>query len=227
MKTFIAIPCLEQVPALFMQSLAMLRRAENTVVGIEVGSLVYAARNNLAQAAIKSEADQVLWLDSDMVFTPDFLEKMTQVRKENDIDFLTALCFRRKPPYTPTIYDRLDWKDGKCGYTQFLSIPEERFRVGGCGMAGVLMGTDVLMSVSSRYNGRMFDPLEGMGEDISFCWRARQCGYEIWCDPELTMGHVGTYVVTRNHFEAFQQPTKGDNDVKQSETGEKDQHDSL
>jgi len=211
MKTFIAIPCLEQVPALFMQSLAMLRRAEDTVVGIEVGSLVYAARNNLAQAAIKAEADQVLWLDSDMVFTPDFLERMTAVRKERDIDFLTALCFRRKPPYTPCIYDKLEWyeKSGKCSFTQFLSIPEERFQVGGCGFAGVLMGTDVLMSVSSRYNGRMFDPLEGMGEDISFCWRARQCGYDIWCDPALTMGHVGTYVVTRSHFEAFEAQERG------------------
>ena len=211
MKTFIAIPCLEQVPALFMQSLAMLRRAGDTEIGIEVGSLVYAARNNLAQAAIKSEADQVLWLDSDMVFTPDLLERMSSVVKENDIDMLTALCFRRKPPYTPTIYDLLEYNEqiSKCSFTQFLSIPEERFKVGGCGFAGVLMGTDVLMSVFSKFNGRAFDPLVGMGEDISFCWRARQCGYEIWCDPEITMGHVGNFVVTRSHFEAFEAQERG------------------
>lgn len=209
MKTFIAIPCLEQVPSLFMQSLAMLRRAGDTEIGIEVGSLVYAARNNLAQAAIKSEADQVLWLDSDMVFTPDFLERMSQVAYENDIDILTALCFRRKPPFTPTIYDMLEYNGQKCSYTQFLSIPEERFRVGGCGMAGVLMGTDVLMSVFSKFEGRAFDPLMGMGEDISFCWRARQCGYDIWCDPEITMGHVGNFVITRSQFEAYNASQEG------------------
>lgn len=75
MKVFIAVPSLEYVPALFTQSLAMLRRADNTQVGFEVGSLVYVARNNLAEAAIKCEADYVLWLDSDMVFTPDLLER--------------------------------------------------------------------------------------------------------------------------------------------------------
>lgn len=203
MKTFIAIPSLEYVPALFTQSLAMLRRAGDTQVGFEVGSLVYVARNNLAQAAIKSEADQVLWLDSDMVFTPDFLERLQTVSKENNIDFLTALCFRRKYPFTPTIYDRMEYDGKKCHFTQFLSIPEERFRVGGCGLAGALMGTDVLMSVSAKYGGRMFDPLEGMGEDISFCWRARECGYEIWCDPEITMGHIGQAVITRSYYEQY------------------------
>lgn len=203
MKTFIAIPSLEYVPALFVQSLAMLRRAGDTQVGFEVGSLVYVARNNLAQAAIKSEADQVLWLDSDMVFTPDFLEKMQSVSKENNIDILTALCFRRKFPFTPTIYDKLHYDGKKCYYTQFVSIPEERFKIGGCGMAGCLMGTDVLMSVSAKFGGRMFDPLEGMGEDISFCWRARECGYDIYCDPEITMGHIGQTVITRQYYEEY------------------------
>ena len=203
MKVFIAVPSLEYVPALFTQSLAMLRRADNTQVGFEVGSLVYVARNNLAEAAIKCEADYVLWLDSDMVFTPDLLEKMLQVSKENNIDILTALCFRRKHPFTPTIYDKMDYRNGKCYFTQFLSIPDDLFQVGGCGMAGCLMGTDVLMSVMSKYKGRLFDPLEGMGEDISFCWRARQCGYDIWCDPAITMGHVGQTVITRSFYEQY------------------------
>lgn len=203
MKTFIAVPSLEYVPALFTQSLAMLRRAGDTQVGFEVGSLVYVARNNLANAAIQSEADQVLWLDSDMVFTPDFLEKMTEVSKANDIDILTALCFRRKYPFTPTVYDKLEYDGKKAHFTQLLSIPEERFEVGGCGLAGVLMGTDVLMSVSSKFGGRIFDPLEGMGEDISFCWRARQCGYQIYCDPDITMGHVGQSVITRTFYEQY------------------------
>lgn len=224
MKTFIAVPSFEQVPALFAQSLALLRRAGDTVIGFEIGSLVYEARNSLARQAIKSEADQVLWLDSDMVFRPSLLETMTQTCQDNDIDFLTGLCFRRKPPYTPTVFDKLDWKDDKCYYTQFMSIPEGRFKVGGCGFAGVLLQMDVLMSVASKYDGRMFDPLPGMGEDLSFCWRARQCGYEIWCDSEIELGHIGNTIVTRGYFEAF---NGGRNDVSESKTGEEDLNDSI
>lgn len=208
MKVFVAIPSLDTVPALFCQSLALLQRAGDTIVGFQVGSLVYNARNELARQAIKSEADWVLWLDSDMVFEPDLLKKMLKVCEENDIDFLTGLCFRRKPPYTPTLFDRLDKMEHGASYTTIMSVPEGRFKVGGCGFAGVLMSTDVLLSVAARFGGRMFDPLEGFGEDVSFCWRARQCGYEIWCDSDIELGHIGNMVVTREFFEAYSEGHK-------------------
>lgn len=204
MKVFIAIPSMDTVPALFCQSLALLQRAGNTVVGFQVGSLVYNARNELARQAIKAEADWVLWLDSDMVFEPNLLNKMLEVCKENDIDFLTGLCFRRKPPYTPCLFDRLEKVGHGASYTAIMSVPEGRFKVGGCGFAGVLMSTDVLLSVAAKFGGRMFDPMEGFGEDVSFCWRARQCGYEIWCDSDIELGHVGSMVVTRKFFEAYE-----------------------
>lgn len=208
MKVFVAIPSLDTVPALFCQSLALLQRAGDTIVGFQVGSLVYNARNELARQAIKSEADWVLWLDSDMVFEPDLLKKMLKVCEENDIDFLTGLCFRRKPPYTPTLFDRLDKMEHGASYTTIMSVPEGRFKVGGCGFAGVLMSTDVLLSVAAKFGGRMFDPLEGFGEDVSFCWRARQCGYEIWCDSDIELGHIGSMVVTREFFEAYSEGHK-------------------
>ena len=204
MKTFIAIPSMDTLPALFCQSLALLKCESNTIIGFEVGSLVYNARNSLARQAIKSEVDQVLWLDSDMVFGPDLLQRMTKVRQDNNIDMLTAICFRRKPPYTPCLFDRLERLDnGKVSYTSIMSVPDGIFKVGGCGMAGVLMGLDVLISVAAKFDGKMFDPLPGMGEDVSFCWRARQCGYDIYCDTSIELGHVGQCVVTRGYFDAF------------------------
>lgn len=220
MKVFIAVPSMDTLPALFCQSLALLRRAGDTQIGFEVGSLVYNARNNLARQAIKAEADWVLWLDSDMVFAPDLLQRMLKVCTENDIDFLTAVCFRRKPPYTPCLFERLDKVEKGASYTALLSVPDGRFKVGGCGFAGVLLSTDVLISVSAKFNGRMFDPLEGMGEDVSFCWRARQCGYDIWCDSDIELGHVGSCVVTRGFFEAYNNP--GGKNVSESQTGTED-----
>lgn len=216
MKIFIAVPSMDTLPALFCQSLALLQRAGDTQIGFEVGSLVYNARNNLARQAIKSEADYVLWLDSDMVFAPNLLQRMLKICLDNKIDFLTAVCFRRKPPYTPCLFDRLDKIDKGASYTALMSVPDGLFKVGGCGFAGVLMSTDVLMSVAAKFEGRMFDPLEGFGEDVSFCWRARQCGYDIWCDSSIELGHVGNIIVTRGYFEAYNN-IKGENDAGVSE----------
>lgn len=223
MKVFIAVPSMDSVPAFFAQSLALLKRDCDVQIGWEVGSLVYHARNNLARQALKSDADWVLWLDSDMVFAPDTLQRMLKVCKDNDIDFLTAVCFRRKPPYTPCLFDRLEKVDKGASYTALMSVPEGLFKVGGCGFAGVLMASDVLLSVQSKFNGRMFDPMDGFGEDVSFCWRARQCGYDIWCDSSIEFGHVGNCIVTRGYFEAY----NGGNNVSESKTGEEDLDDGL
>ena len=222
MKVFIAVPSMDSVPAFFAQSLALLKRDCDVQIGWEVGSLVYHARNNLARQALKSDADWVLWLDSDMVFAPDTLQRMLKVCKDNDISFLTAVCFRRKPPYTPCLFDRLEKVDKGASYTALMSVPEGLFKVGGCGFAGVLMSSDVLLSVQSKF-GRMFDPMDGFGEDVSFCWRARQCGYDIWCDSSIEFGHVGNCIVTRGYFEAY----NGGGNVSESKTGEEDLDDSL
>ena len=219
MKVFIAIPSMDTVPALFCQSLALLQRAGDTMVGFQVGSLVYNARNELAKQAIKAEADYVLWLDSDMVFAPDLLQRMLKVCMEENIDFLTAVCFRRKPPYTPCLFDRLEKIEHGASYTTLMSVPEGRFKVGACGFAGVLMSLDVLMSVSAKYGGRMFDPLEGMGEDVSFCWKARQCGYDIWCDSDIELGHVGQCVITRQFFEAYSEGLNNERNDCKSKNG--------
>lgn len=207
MKIFIAVPSMDTLPALFCQSLALLQRAGDTKIGFEVGSLVYVARNHLAKQAIDAEADYILWLDSDMVFAPDLLWRMLKVCQEENIEFLTALCFRRKPPYTPTLFDKLELlpDDKGAAFSAYLSVPEGRFKVGGCGFAGVLISTEVIMAVGAKFNGRLFDPLPGMGEDLSFCWRARQCGYDIWCDSNIELGHVGQMVVNRSYFEAYQE----------------------
>ena len=61
-KILIAIPCMDQVPAPFAQSLAMIRKGENScAVAFQMGSLIYTSRNNLAKKAIE-DADLVLFV---------------------------------------------------------------------------------------------------------------------------------------------------------------------
>ena len=148
MKTLIAIPCMDQVPALFAQSLASLRKVGDCQIAFQMGSLVYTSRNELAKFAIKNEFDYVLWLDSDMVFDDDLLERMMKTLQENDLDMLTGLYFRRVLPYSPVLFDELTVKKAGWKWTEFETIPGKGlFEVGGCGFGCVLMTTDVLISV--------------------------------------------------------------------------------
>ena len=193
---------MDQVPALFAYSLAQLRPVDDCVLALKTGSLIYAARNDLATQAIQIDADYVFWLDSDMVFKEDTLSRMMATMKKNDLDILTGLYFRRVPPYSPVLFDRLDLDGEICQWSEFDKIPDDLFEVGGCGFGCVLMKTDVFFDVQSKF-GNMFAPIANNGEDIAFCWRARQCGYKIVCDPSVICGHVGYSVVDDQFFKVF------------------------
>lgn len=204
MKTLIAIPCMDQVPALFAQSLACLKMVGECQIAFQMGSLVYTSRNELAKFAIKNEFDYVLWLDSDMVFDDDILIRMMAKLQEQDLDMLTGLYFRRVMPYSPVLFDELSLSKTTWKWSNFETIPENGlFEVGGCGFGCVLMSTDVLMSVQGKHR-QMFHPLNNGGEDLSFCWRARNCGYKIMCDPEIVCGHVGYAVVNDVFYRNYQ-----------------------
>lgn len=204
MKILIAVPCMDQVPAPFCQSLAQLQKIGDCVLYMKMGSLIYAARNEIATAAIQADADYVFWLDSDMVFKPDILVKMMATLKENDLDILTGLYFRRVPPYSPVLFDELDIDGQACKFSEFDTIPEGLFEVGGCGFGCVLMKTDVFFDVQSKH-GNMFAPIGNNGEDVAFCWRARDCGFKIYCDPNVICGHVGYSVIDDQFFKVFHQ----------------------
>ena len=204
MKTLIAIPCMDQVPALFAQSLSCLKKVGDCKVAFQMGSLVYTSRNELAKAAMKNDVDYVLWLDSDMVFDPDLMERMIKTMREQDVAMLTGLYFRRTSPYTPVLFDELKPTGKGWKFSDFEKIPDHGlFEVGGCGFGCVCMDAEVLIAVQAKH-GYLFHPMNNGGEDISFCWRARDCGYKIMCDPELLCGHVGYAVINDVFWRANQ-----------------------
>ena len=192
MRTMIAVPCMDTVHTLFFSSMMNLHKPEGTEIAISCSSLVYTARNLLAKKAIDEGFDRVLWLDSDMVFHPTLLQKLSADLDEGR-DFVTALCFGRKNPVGPTIYK-------ETGYTQedrvltpfakkYTEYPKnEIFEVEACGFACVLMRMDMLKAMAIY--GVPFYPVGGMGEDLTFCWRARKLDMKFWCDSRLKIGHL-------------------------------------
>lgn len=195
-KILICVPSMDQVAAGFAQSLAMLQKGGNeTAVMFQVGSLVYDSRNKLAKQAIKMEADYTMWFDSDMIFQPDTMLRLL----EHNAPIVSGVYFRRSPPYHLVAFDKCDmetreWTD--------LPLPSETVKCGGVGFGCVLIKTEVLFDVAAKYS-TWFDPMNGFGEDLSFCWRARQCGYDVLIDPSIQCGHVGHIVVNETFYKAY------------------------
>lgn len=200
MRILIAVPCMDSVPSQFAQSLATLNKVEDCIVAFQMGSLIYNSRNYLASMAVKLECDYVLWLDSDMVFSPDVLEKLFEDREKGDI--ITGLYYRRVEPYKPVLFSKLDIKGDGCDWEGYDDYPDELFEIEGCGFGCVLTPTNVFIDVMNKF-GNMFAPIGGVGEDLSFCWRAKQCGYSIMADPRVQLGHVGHYIIDKNFYDVY------------------------
>lgn len=189
MKLMIAIPTLDYVHYEFANSLiGLTRRLDELGVDYDVrfkgGTLVYLSRNALALDAIGYGYTHVLWLDTDMVFAPDAFEKLSEHGK----DIVSGVYQSRHEPIRSALFERLKPAQTVRKY------PDGLFDVEGCGFGIVLTSTKALRDVY-RHFGTLFQPIDGFGEDLSFCINARKAGYEIYCDPNVTAGHIGHTVI--------------------------------
>lgn len=195
-KTLIAIPCFDMVHADFMKSMIDLKKPGNTSYTIIKNTLIHDARNIIAANAIQAGFDRVMWFDSDMVFAPDTLLHLSNVMDSQGMDFLSGLYFTRRPPnIRPVAFQKMWWKldeDGKVdtGAENYFDYPDGVAEIEAAGFGCCLTSVDLIKRVSDEY-GAPFNPLPTMGEDISFCWRARQIGAKLFCDFRVKAGHQG------------------------------------
>ena len=204
MKTLVAIPCMDMMHTDFVRSLLGLRVEGEVQYTFAQASLVYDGRNTLANAAIDGGFDQVLWLDSDMLFSPDLLEQLSADLDEGH-NCVTALYFSRKTPVKPVIYKSCFMDTSGDMPTPradvFFDYPRDAvFPVAACGFGAVLMRTELLRKVRDKF-GLPFSPALGFGEDMSFCMRCEQIGEPIVCDSRIKPGHVGLCVFNEAAFQ--------------------------
>ena len=202
MKTLIGIPCMESIPTVTVKSLIAMRY-DCVDISFTMNSLVYDARNCLAKMACENGYDRIMWIDSDMVFEPDLFERLS-ARLDEGRDFVTGLYFSRRMPIIPMIYSEVACylKDGKQIPTsvEYRDYPKDSmFKVQGCGFGGCMMTTKMVLDLAEKY-GLPFSPILGFGEDLSFCQRATQAGYDLYCDSSIKLGHMSHCIVQETDY---------------------------
>jgi len=217
MKTLIAIPCMDTVPSGFVQSLLHLEKGQNVSVLMQTNTLIYDSRNLITLQAIEQNFDRVMWFDSDMMFTPLTMRMLaydldgqsvmgdSNASRFPGCDMVTGLYFKRRPPHTPVILRTLeeperDQSGRLVKHTDdYINYPKNQlFPVRGCGMGCCMTSVKLLKHVWEKF-GPAFTPFPWAGEDISFCHRVNQLGYQIWCDSRIICGHIGTVVYTEEN----------------------------
>ena len=199
-KTLIGIPCMSMVHTDFMDSFIKLQKPPGTSYTIIKNTLIHDSRAIIAQNAIEAGFDRVFWMDSDMIFPPDALVQLS-ADMDTGIEFVSGLYVSRRPPnIRPVTYKRM-WYEVKedntyeAGAVNYYDYPEGLSEVEATGFGCCLTSVDLLKRVGDKW-GAMFQPIPCMGEDLSFCWRAKEMGVKMYLDSRVKCGHIGEYVFT-------------------------------
>lgn len=169
------------------------------------------ARNNAVKLFLEEDkADWLLWLDTDMGFAPDTLDRLMAAADPVERPIVGALCFTSKEDTpddlggwrtmpVPTVFQwGEDEISGQRGFVIDLDYPRDSLvRCAGTGSACVLIHRSVFERMAESIGAPVwYDRFENpttkdryVGEDLSFCLRATAAGFAIHVDTSVKTNH--------------------------------------
>ena len=207
-KIVLGIPHTGTLPVDTVMGLLKIQSKHMINIQLLKSSILYISRDNLVEAAIRAQADYIMFLDSDQIIYEDTIDRLA-THLDNGEDIVTTLIFRKDPPYQPCVFSEqkeLENRQISLKYydieTQDLTKP---FYVESCGLGCAMIKLDIFKNINQPW----FLPRPYTGEDISFMWEVRQKGYKILCDPTIEIGHIGQKNYTKNdYFNVLQEEYK-------------------
>jgi hypothetical protein len=158
------------------------------------GTLIFDQRNNLVKTAVEVKADYLLFVDADMRFPKDTLKILMSHNK----DIIGVNATTRSEPVKPTAKNFVVNEDQSVDWIPIYSNAKSGIeKADGIGCGVMLVNTRVFKAMEEPYF--YFEQLPNnklLGEDIYFCIKAKDAGFDTWVDHDLSKGirHIGQYV---------------------------------
>lgn len=183
-----------------------------------------AARNQVAAQLLASDCDYLLWVDTDMGFAHDSLDRLMQVADPETRPVIGGLCFAARQYATdgmsgywtrpqPTLYDWRDNSDGGSGFVISPMYPVNALmRVAATGSAFILIHRSVFEKIAEQMGPTWYERTpapngELLGEDISFCVRAAMVEVPVHVHTGVRTSHYkGQWLQEKDHWRAYNPP---------------------
>lgn len=183
------------------------------------GALIQWARNESTEEFLRTDAEWLLWIDSDIQFPPDLIKRLLEVHYESGALIVggcyvhpmhermkPSIFFYRNMPGTGPSMEALHMEDMK----SMLEQGQTWTYADGTGAGCLMIHRSVLESMKLKAiemkDGEPWFTVRVMngvfyGEDLAFCNRARSMGYKIAVRMDLDLGHV-KQIVYKPHEQA-------------------------
>lgn len=173
---------------------------------------ISSARNSLTKRFLEeSRADWLLWVDADMAFEHDAIVRLLESADPEKAPIVGGLCFGATlGQLFPTIYQMTETEDGRLTALRVKDYPLDSMV--GCaatGAAFLLIHRRVVEAIAAKKFNEAFPFFQEMevagqpaGEDLVFCFRAGNCGFPIYVNTAVKVGHHKSILYTHEMFQA-------------------------
>lgn len=195
-------------------------------LGVQCSANVSTGRNALVQWFLNSPAQWLIQIDTDMVWRDDSIHRLLAAADPDTAPIVGGLCFGLEADtgkIWPTMYDLA----GTVEEPEFVRYdswaPDAMFPVAATGAAFLLVHRSAFEKVqtvgSTTYPWFRESELAGkrVGEDVTFCLRAQQCGLPVFVHTGVHIGHIKEHLVTTEGYIAQRIQEENSNVERQGE----------
>lgn len=162
----------------------------------------------------QNKSDWILWVDSDVVISPETFLKLWDKRDAVEKPILTGVYFTTDTPEeplmvpSPTVFEFVV-NGNEVGIKRLHPLPKDKFlQVGAAGMGFVLMHRSVITRILEvEPNTPIFTEVgvnkSFMGEDIFFFALCNKAQIPVWCDTSALVPHMKRFSFDVNYYDAF------------------------
>lgn len=145
------------------------------------------ACNSIIRHMVQNDHEYVWMMGDDHAFESDIVKRLMA----HDVDVIVPHCLKRYPPWHPVVYSHQNEE----GWYVKADLPEKGLtKIHAAGSAGMLIKRRVIEALADPW----FDPspdAAGLNEDLHFCQKVREAGFDIYCDPQVPLGHISVHTV--------------------------------
>lgn len=153
----------------------------DTQVIFQEGVFVHQNQNDIAEYALANGFDYVFYVEHDMLFEPETLNKLLASEK----DIICANYNFKSDESNSMVYDE--------DMELIEEMPKDIFKAGAIPTGLTLIKTEVFKKLAKPYFFFEYDEEGRMktSQDVYFSLKSKEAGLEVWCNSKIITGHLG------------------------------------
>lgn len=195
-RVFVALPCgeLSRFSAFWKCREGLDLEGLQVQAAMVNGLYIDNNQNIAAREMLKQDFDYYWLLNDDLLLPPKTLKQLLSHKK----DVVVPLVLGHEVPNEPLFYDK---RDGSVYHHRYLEPGDHGLVPGlGSGGGGMLISRRVLEAIADPWweTSIVHDDKGIPGrstEDLDFCRKVENAGFEIWCDLDCPVGHLTIFTV--------------------------------